>query len=59
LNPFLTIGLPPLFYFASLPYELARLLWVNEGIQKYAIANAYGRDATAGVALANSWINAK
>jgi 5-methyltetrahydrofolate--homocysteine methyltransferase len=32
---------------------------IDEEIQKYAGADAYGRDAMAGVALANSWIKAK
>ncbi len=32
---------------------------IDEEIQKYAGADAYGRDAMAGVALADSWIKAK
>jgi len=32
---------------------------VNEQIQKYAGADAYGRDAVAGVSLAKKWIGAK
>jgi methanogenic corrinoid protein MtbC1 len=32
---------------------------VNEEIQKYAGADAYGRDAMAGVSLAHKWVGAK
>jgi 5-methyltetrahydrofolate--homocysteine methyltransferase len=32
---------------------------VNEEIRKYAGADAYGRDAMAGVSLAKKWVGAK
>jgi methanogenic corrinoid protein MtbC1 len=32
---------------------------VNEKIQEYAGADAYGRDAVTGVSLAKKWVGAK